>query len=274
MERPDGAFHAFELDGWQDPAVADVYDRHLSRLTCQSVDALMEAAGVGPGVRLLDLASGAGQGAAAAVALGAQVTGADFSATQVALARERVPGARFEQADAGALPFDDGSFDALTCAFGLCHFPDPARAAAQMRRVLRPGGRLALTVWDVPERALGFGAVWSAIRTHGSLDTGLPEGPGFFLFSEPARGEALLREAGFTQIAWRIVPQWWRLSDADELFRVVTTGTVRSAATLRAQSAEAREAIRAALRREVERFAEGDAFAVPTPSLLYTARRP
>lgn len=76
------------------------------------------------------------------------LTGIDLSAPMLAQARERAAGigrpVTLQQADAHALPFDDGTFDTAVCTFGLCAFPDLDRAIGEMRRVLRPGGRLIL----------------------------------------------------------------------------------------------------------------------------------
>jgi ubiquinone/menaquinone biosynthesis C-methylase UbiE len=156
------------------------------------------------------------------------VTGIDFSAPQVRLARERYPGVRFEQADAEALPFDPDTFDAVVNAFGMCHFPNPEIALREAFRVLKRGGRVAFTVWDTPERAVAFGAVYAAVRAHGSMDVGLPAGPNFFLFSDPEQSTRALQDAGFVSPSCRQVPQVWGLSDPDELFKVFTEGTVRA----------------------------------------------
>ena len=96
-----------------------------------------------------------------------------------------IPTVRFEQADAEALPFEPDTFDAVVNAFGMCHLPNPDLALREAFRVLKRGGRVAFSVWDVPERAVGFGALYAAVRAHGSMDVGLPAGPDFFLFSDP-----------------------------------------------------------------------------------------
>ena len=104
-----------------------------------------------PGERLLDVACGAGQSALlAARERDLVVTGVDASGTLVAEARERAEAdgvadrAEFVRADAESLPFDDGSFDLALCECSLCLFPDKEGAAAELHRILRPGGRLAL----------------------------------------------------------------------------------------------------------------------------------
>ena len=112
----------------------------------------LEMAGIAAGDRLLDVASGSGASALlAAGELGASVVGVEYGADAVREAREAAAaaglGARvgFVQGDAEALPFAAGSFDAVLCECSLCTFGDKQRAVAEIGRVLRPGGRLALS---------------------------------------------------------------------------------------------------------------------------------
>jgi SAM-dependent methyltransferase len=178
---------------------------------------------------------------------------------------------RFEQADAAALPFEAHTFDALACAFGLCHFPEPDLALREAHRVLRHGGRIAFSVWDAPERTIGLGAVHAAIRRHGTLEIGLPVGPNFWLFSDAAQCREALRDAGFASPTVRTVPQAWPLADPDQLFQLVLQGTVRAAALLRAQSPAARDAIRRELRELAEGYRNGNRYEIPMPALVATA---
>jgi len=264
------SFHAFERAGWSDPAVVEHYHTHLSKVTRQSVDALLEAAGASKGKQLLDIATGPGYVAAAAAALGAQATGGHFSPTQIALARRDHPQLLFKEADVENLPFADNTFDCVVSAFGMPHFPDPAKALSEMHRVLKPAGRVAFTVWDVPERAVGFGAIYGAIRTHGTLDVSLPAGPNFFLFSDPGTSINALSEAGFDSPNVSVVRQLWLLDHVDDAFATFMYSTVRASATLRAQTPAALEAIRGALREVIERYRDGDRYIVPMPAVLAT----
>src|SRR4051794_29744786 len=113
MANSGQSFREFEQAGWEDSRVVAKYHEHQSGVTTQSVDALLDAAGVRNGSRVLDVATGAGYIAAAAALRGADTIGIDFSAAQVRTARERYPSVRFDQADAEALPFDPDTFDAV-----------------------------------------------------------------------------------------------------------------------------------------------------------------
>jgi ubiquinone/menaquinone biosynthesis C-methylase UbiE len=270
----DERFRAFEQAGWEDPSVAACYDDRLSSVTTQSIAALLDAAGVGNGSRVLDVATGAGYAAVTAARRGADAIGVDFSTAQLRIARERHPEVRFEHADAEALPFAPESFDAVVNGFGMCHVPNPDRALREAFRVLRHGGRVAFTVWEMPEHAAALGAFYGAVRTHGSMEVGLPAGPSFFLFSDPEQSTRTLLDAGFVSPACRQVRQLWRVSAPDEVFEAITEGTVRAAATLRAQSASARERIRAALREAIAGYARGDCYEVPMPAMLASATKP
>lgn len=118
-----------------------------------------------PGERFLDVGTGGGGVAARAAARGASALGIDIADEAVARAREAVPDAEFVVGDAQALPFEDASFDVVASAYGVNFAPDHSRAAAELARVLRAGGRLGLAVMPPDSRA---GALWTLVREHRS----------------------------------------------------------------------------------------------------------
>ena len=119
---------------------------------------VVERAGVEPGMELLDVACGAGNATIPAAREGARVTGLDFSPALLAIARERAADAMVEvdwvEGDAQAQPFHDASFDRVISTFGHMFAPDHQRTAAEMLRVCRPGGTIAVACWT-PEGSIG-----------------------------------------------------------------------------------------------------------------------
>ncbi len=266
-----GAFRAFEHAGWE--IIPRQYHDAFAGLTTQAIGSLLHAVGVGPGTRVLDVATGPGYVAAAAAQRGASVVGVDFSAAMVAEARGRYSDLEFQEGDAEALPFADSSFDAVVMNFGLLHLGRPEQAVAEAHRVLRSGGTFGFTVWEKPEEAVGFGIVLGAIQKHGTMNVPLPPGPPFFRFSDPAECRRILLEAGFVTPGVRLVPQVWRLRLLDALFGIMHGSTVRTAGLLRAQTPEALSAIRTEIRDAAEAYRKGDAIDLPMPGVLASATK-
>jgi ubiquinone/menaquinone biosynthesis C-methylase UbiE len=119
---------------------------------------VVDRAGVEPGMDLLDVACGTGNATIPAAKAGARTTGLDFAPGLLAVARERAADAMVEidfvEGDAQDMPFDDASFDRVVSTFGHMFAPDHERTAAEMRRVLRPGGVIAFACWT-PQGAIG-----------------------------------------------------------------------------------------------------------------------
>ena len=263
---PRQTFKTFEHDGWE--SVAAPYRDAFSSLTLQSVEALLDAVGAAPGVRLLDVACGPGDASAAAAARGATVTGMDFAQAMVAQASRLHPGVTFRTGDAESLPFADGSFDAVVINFGVLHFADPDRAIAEAGRVLVAGGRFAFTVWAPPEQCEGFAIVLRAIEAHGRLDVALPEGPPFFRFADHDECRRVLGAAGLSSTSVRELPMRWRLPSPNALIDAFLEGGVRTRGLLMAQPPGALAAIREDARREATRFAGEHGVEFPMPAVL------
>lgn len=267
------AFRRFELAAWGDGGVAQTYDEWWGGLTQQAVSPLLDAAGIRAGRLVLDVATGPGFVAAAAAERGAEVTGIDFSAAMVARARAHYPAVQFAEGDAEALAFPDGSFDAVTIAFGLLHLARPDAALAEAHRMLKPGGRLAFTVWAGPPATQGFAAVLDAIAQHGRTDVPLPPGPPFFRFADPEECRRTLAGLGFDNVTTEAVAMTWRSASVDMLCTAFEQGTARTRGLLRAQTPEALEKIRASIRQTVADHMVGGVCALAMPCILTSATK-
>jgi ubiquinone/menaquinone biosynthesis C-methylase UbiE len=270
--RDPSAFRAFEHDGWE--TVSHGYERHFARLTSQSVPATLDAARVAEGTCLLDVCTGPGMLAAAALGRGAQVVAVDFSGKVVEIAKRNVPGAEFHLGDAQALPFKRESFDAVVCGYGIIHLPEPQKALAEMYRVLKPGGYLAASVWAAPRPGTGFGLLFGAIKRYGDLNVPLPHGPDFFQFSEPEKLRAAFQEIGFREAAVETIEQTWELDDALGMTTAILEGGVRARGLLRAQTEDARNVISTAVKEGMQQFRSPDGvYRVPEPALVGSGRK-
>ena len=170
--------------------------------------------------------------------------------------------------DAGALPFAGESFDAVITNYGMPHFPDPAVAIAECVRVLKPGGRFAFSVWETPDKAVGFGAIYAAVHAHGRIDVGLPPGPNFFLFSDPEQSRLAMKRAGLEDVLVIRAPQVWRAASPDVVLETIRNGTVRAAALLRAQTTQAMQAIRQHVWDALAPFQTDGGYEIPMPAVV------
>src|SRR5687768_12884513 len=118
-----------------------------ARELAPAAEVAVAALGLNGGERVLDVACGTGNAALLARAAGAKVTGVDTSPRLIAVARERIPGGEFLEGDAAALPFGDAAFDAAVSVFGVIFARPVENAAAEIARVVRPGGKVVITTW-------------------------------------------------------------------------------------------------------------------------------
>jgi SAM-dependent methyltransferase len=270
MSFDPGAVRAFEHAGWQKAAAQ--YAATFAAATREFVAALLDAGAVGPGMAVLDLCCGTGVVAGAAAARGASVTGLDFSPAMLAEALAAHPVLRFVEADGEALPFPDGSFDAVVSGFGVHHVPRPERALAEAHRVLRPGGRIAFATWAAPAENIAWQLLFDAIALHGDPDAakGPSSGGGLGGAETVLR---LLAEGGFVATETELVRREWRLAQPGDLVAALRRGTVRTAALIDAQRPAALLAIEAEIARRAGSHRRDGCYCLPIAAILGCGRR-
>ena len=175
-------------------------------------DALLDDARLRPTSEVLDVASGTGEPGLSAAARCPQgtVTITDLAENMLRVAEENAArrGLRnvaTRQADAGALPFANGSFDAVMARFGFMFFPDMVKAARELARVARPGARITTAVWGAPEKNSWATTIMGTIAKHVDLPAPPPGAPGLFRCAAPGMMTTLFREAGLRNVTEREV---------------------------------------------------------------------
>lgn len=196
------------------------YAEFVEGLFRPAFEAVFAAAGVGPGIRLLDVGCGPGLAAQLAARRGAQVAGLDAAEASVVIARERTPGGDFRAGEMAALPWPDATFDVVTGFNAFQFAADPVVALRQAGRVARPGGRVAMLVWGRAEDCETL-AIVAAV---GPLLPPPPPGAGQPIpLSEPGRVESLLGRAGLTPLAGGEVDCPFAFPNLDAALRGITS---------------------------------------------------
>lgn len=187
--------------------------------------ALVEAVSPQPGHTLLELAAGVGDTGYLALELaqpGGRLITTDFSPEMLTVAQERAAElgiterVRFKQVDAESIDLDAASVDGVLCRWGYMLMADPGAALRETRRVLRPGGRVALAAWAAPEEN-----PWMAIQNQVMVELGVaepsaPGAPGPFAWGEPGTAESFLEQAGFADVEARPVDFAFAFGSLDE----------------------------------------------------------
>jgi SAM-dependent methyltransferase len=181
--------------------------------------ATMDALGQLEGKQLLDAGCGAGLALSIAAERGAQVSGLDASAPLLEVARGRTPNADLRVGDIDDLPFDEGVFDAVTGFNSIQYAVDPAVAVAELARVCRPGGRVAIGIWGDPQRC-ETEALFQRLR---SLAPPPPGTPAPLACSDAGVVEELLTKAGLEVVAGGEVPVSFTFTDLDAAWRAHTS---------------------------------------------------
>ena len=237
-----------------DKTAAAGYEQAFAHVSSHFIPFLLEAGRVASGQRVLDVATGTGLVAEAALGtVGAtgHVTAADLSPDMACRARERLSGAAnlaVAVEDGQALGFPDASFDTVLCSLGLMFFPDPARGLAEFHRVLRPGGRAAVSVNTVPEKSYNT-RINHLIARH--VPSMAPGASRLFSLGDEARLRGLFEEAGFRDVETTTRSHRFPVRSFADYFEHVERGWGQAGQAFVSLSEETRDAVREDVRRHV-----------------------
>jgi SAM-dependent methyltransferase len=239
-----------------------------------ATDRMLDAAGIGPGSRVLDVAAGTGgQSIAAARRAGptGHVLATDISPALLKHAAEA--GVPTLEMDGENLTVDPGTFDAVISRVGLIYFPDQRKALAGMRAALRPGGRVAAVVYSTADRNGFFAVPVGIIRRRAQLPPPAPGQPGPFSLGAGGVAERLLTDAGFTDIRTEVVPSPVRLPSAADCVRFERESFGALHQMLAGLPADGREAAWQEIEEALRQFEGPDGFVGPCEMLVVSGVR-
>ena len=260
--------------GWDLAAVG--YDSLWQAQLAAAHTALLALASPAAGERVLDIACGTGLvsfAAARAVGPSGHVLGVDLSERMIDAAEHRPtqPGlsnCSFSRMDAERLALPDASFDVVLCALGLMYMPDPEQALREMRRVLRPGGRLALAVWGEPANC-----GWSAVFPIVSAEVASEVCPLFFRLGQQDALENLCVGAKLEDVRHRRITTTLTFADADEACDAVFVGGPAALSWSRFND-EVRARVRARYLDAINSWRDGRAYRIPGEFVIAAAVAP
>ena len=262
---------------WQ--SAADAWDRWTPTLQAwlgPATEVMLDLAAIGPGDRVLDVAAGAGEPAittAKRVGPTGSVLATDISPNILACARraaaaQGVTNLETRVMDGEHLDLPDASFDAVLSRVGLIYFPDRQRALAEMRRVLRPGGRVATMVYSTADRNQFFSVPIDIIRRRAQLPPPVPGQPGPFSLGGPGVLEDAYRQAGFGQIVVRTLDAPVRMASVAEYVRFADEAFGALHQMLADMPEPDREATWDEITRELRRFEGPEGFVGPCEMIV------
>jgi SAM-dependent methyltransferase len=284
MEQPSGhELNADQIAYWNGPSGQRWADRDAAQevLLRPIAEILIDNAKPKPGERVLDVGCGAGATTVAlakAVVPGGFALGVDVSGPMLARAREVAPKSLpldFALADATVYPFDPGSFDLLASRFGVMFFADPVASFTNLRRALKPSGRLAFICWREPRENPWMMAPLMAVYKHvPKMPPVGPEDPGPFAFASEERVMRILNGAGFVDVA--IEPQNLAMDIAiGRGLDAAVDGALQigpASRALQGHPPETYEAAKASIREALAPFLKGQAVTLPGAIWIVTAK--
>jgi SAM-dependent methyltransferase len=265
-------------------AVAGGWAEHAAYADARGAEAaetMLSLTAPQPGERVLELAcgpGGLGLAAAGRVAPGGEVVVSDVVAEMTAIAAERAVALGLDNVTTRELDLEqidqpDASYDVVLCREGLMFAPDPARAAREIERVLRPGGRFAVAVWGPREQNPWLGVVFDAVSAQTGAPVPPPGVPGPFSLADSNRLAGLFADAGLTDVDVSELSVPARASSFDEWWKRTRALAGPLAKMLASLPEDAAQAIRARARDAVRPYETSTGIELPGVTLLASGRQ-
>jgi ubiquinone/menaquinone biosynthesis C-methylase UbiE len=264
--------HEIEKEAWSQRA--ESYDAIFASISSQAIRDILDSLGGIEGKRHLDVACGTGHLVAAASQRGAASEGVDFAEPMIDAAQATYPGLPFKVADATQLPYEDRSFDAVTCAFGLSHMEEPQAAVNESFRVLKPGGWFAFTLWfDGKNGNDLFRIVNDAFAIYALDSFTLPESWTQLRYADEQACENITRKAGFSTPLFKKIPIAWLTTSAQQSMDLTEKLSVRSKMIIERQAPAIQGKIYEHIRSKVAALRVDGMITLAWPALLTVVQK-
>jgi len=234
------------------------------------------------GLRVLDLGSGTGYPAllaAQTVGPSGSVIGIDLADRMLDVARRKasslaLTNVTFRTGDATSLPFETGSFDAVTSRFCLMFLPEIPRAAAEIARILKPGGWLAAAVWSAPDKNPSIRLSMEAIKQVVELPTPDPAAPGIFRLAKAGDLSGMLQQAGLTDMTEHEFLAEWSYASAEEYYTSLTEIAAPVQNLMATLSADQTQDVKQRILQAATQYRRGGRIVFPSAVRMVAARKP
>lgn len=229
---------------------------------------------------ILDIASGTGEpGLSIAKMLNdGKVIMTDIAEDMLIIANENAASRNIvnietKVADVSNLPFDDNTFDSISCRFGFMFFPDMQMAANEMSRVLKPSGKIATSVWNIPEKNFWVTATMGTIMKHIDVPQNAPGAPGMFRCCKPGLMKEIFEKAGFKNITEEEITTTLDCGTPDRYWSMMTEVGAPIVAALSKADDNLKEKIKNEVFETVSQKYSGDNLQLDASAIVITAEK-
>ncbi|MTI40165.1 class I SAM-dependent methyltransferase [Fulvivirga lutimaris] len=258
------------------------WDDFTMRFLKEQGQCIIDELSLKPTDKVLDIASGTGEPGltiAATIRNGGSVIATDLSEQMLEIAEVKASAMALdnfsvEVADACELPFEDNTFDAISCRLGFMFFPDMQLAAREMMRVLKPGGVLVTTVWAEPEKNAWITTIMGALKKHLDLPAPEPQKPGLFRCAAGGFLTSLFSELGFSGATEKTIAGIMNCDSADEYWNFMNDVVPPVVSALKNTSQQIQNQIKQDVINVFEDKAAKAMAQTPYAARLFTVRKP